>query len=256
MKSFYAFLKKEWLETLRSGKLTVLILLFILFGIMNPAIAKLTPWLLQAMSASLEESGFIVTDVQVDAMTSWTQFLKNIPMALMAFVLICSNLFSKEYQSGTLVLILTKGLARYKVVLAKAFLMCLLWSVCYWLCAGITYGYNAYFWDNGIASHLWLALICWWLFGMWVISLLVLFSVVCSSNTVALLGTAVVAGSAYVAGIFPKTATYTPAMLMDGASLLSGMAEPETYGKAILITIVSALVWMGLSIPVMNRKQI
>ena len=91
---------------------------------------------------------------------------------------------------------------------------------------------------------------------MWVISLLVLFSVVCSSNTVALLGTAVVAGSAYVAGIFPKTAAYTPAMLMDGASLLSGMAEPEMYGKAILITIVSALVWMGLSIPVMNRKQI
>ena len=115
MKSFYAFLKKEWLEILRSGKLTILLILFLLFGIMNPAIAKLTPWLLQAMSDSLEASGFLVTDVQVDAMTSWTQFLKNIPMALMAFVLLCSNLFSKEYQSGTLVLILTKGLARYKV---------------------------------------------------------------------------------------------------------------------------------------------
>ena len=96
MKSFYAFLKKEWLEILRSGKLTILLILFLLFGIMNPAIAKLTPWLLQAMSDSLEASGFLVTDVQVDAMTSWTQFLKNIPMALMAFVLICSNIFSKK----------------------------------------------------------------------------------------------------------------------------------------------------------------
>ena len=256
MKSFYAFLKKEWLEILRSGKLTILLILFLLFGIMNPAIAKLTPWLLQAMSDSLEASGFLVTDVQVDAMTSWTQFLKNIPMALMAFVLICSNIFTKEYQSGTLVLILTKGLARYKVVLAKFCLMFLLWSVCYWLCAGVTYGYNAYFWDNGIASHLWWVLVCWWLFGVWVLSLLVLFSVVCSSNSGALLGTAVVAGIAYVAGIFPKTAAYTPAMLMDGASLLSGAAEPETYEKAILITIVSGLVWLGLSIPVMNRKQI
>ena len=63
-------------------------------------------------------------------------------------------------------------------------------------------------------------------------------------------------GAAYVAGIFPKTAAYTPAMLMDGASLLSGAAEPETYGKAIFITIVSGLIWLGLSIPVMNRKQI
>ena len=49
---------------------------------MNPAIAKLTPWLMEQFATSLQESGLVVTEVIVNAMTSWTQFYKNIPMGL------------------------------------------------------------------------------------------------------------------------------------------------------------------------------
>ena len=45
MKSLIAFIKKEWMEQVRSGRLLILLILFTLFGIMNPAIAKLTPWM-------------------------------------------------------------------------------------------------------------------------------------------------------------------------------------------------------------------
>ena len=77
MKSLFAFMKKEFAEQLRSGRLMILGLLFVLFGIMNPAIAKLTPWLLETMADSLAESGMIITDVKVSAMDSWVQFYKN-----------------------------------------------------------------------------------------------------------------------------------------------------------------------------------
>ena len=43
MRAFLAFMKKEWMEQIRSSRLVVLTILFVLFGIMNPAIAKLTP---------------------------------------------------------------------------------------------------------------------------------------------------------------------------------------------------------------------
>ena len=98
MKSFMAFFKKEILESVRSGKLLILGLLFLLFGIMNPAIATLTPWMYDILSDSLAESGMIVTEVAVDALTSWTQFFKNIPMALIVFVLIYGGIFTKEYE--------------------------------------------------------------------------------------------------------------------------------------------------------------
>lgn len=43
MKSLLAFMKKEWMEQVRSGRLLILVIIFILLGIMNPAVAKLTP---------------------------------------------------------------------------------------------------------------------------------------------------------------------------------------------------------------------
>ena len=119
MKTLIAFIKKEMTEQIRSSRLMILGLLFLAFGIMNPAIAKLTPWMMEMLAESMEEAGLAVLEVKVDAMTSWTQFYKNVPMALIAFVLLQSSIFTKEYQSGTLILALTKGLERYKVVLAK-----------------------------------------------------------------------------------------------------------------------------------------
>ena len=80
MKSFIAFLKKEVFECIRSGELTFFCILFLIFGIMNPAIAKLTPWMLETLSDSLAEQGMMVTEVTVNALTSWTQFFKNIPI--------------------------------------------------------------------------------------------------------------------------------------------------------------------------------
>ena len=154
MRTLFAFIKKEWMEQVRSGKFLILLIVFGLFGIMNPAIAKLTPWLMEMFSDAVAESGMILGEVQVDAMTSWVQFFKNIPMGLIVFVLLQGGIFTKEYQSGTLILALTKGLKRRTVVLAKMIVLNVLWSLCYWLSFGITYIYTAYFWDNSIAKNL------------------------------------------------------------------------------------------------------
>jgi ABC-2 type transport system permease protein len=154
MRAFVAFLRKELLECLRSGKLLILGALFLGFGIMNPAVAKMTPWLLELMAEEMAESGMTVTAVTVDALTSWTQFYKNIPMALIAFVLLVGSSFTKEYDADTLILLLTKGLSRTKVLAAKTAVMVGLWSAGYWLCFGVTYLYNDYFWDNSVASAL------------------------------------------------------------------------------------------------------
>ena len=42
-----------------------------------------------------------------------------------------------------------------------------------WLCYAITYGYNAYFWDNSVAKNLMFSVLCWYLFGLFVIALII-----------------------------------------------------------------------------------
>ena len=256
MRSLFSFIKKELTEQFRSGRLMILGLLFVLFGIMNPAIAKLTPWLLETMADSLAESGMIVTDVKVSAMDSWVQFYKNIPMGLIAFVLLESSIFTKEYTTGTLVLSLTKGLERYKVVFSKTVVLTVLWSICYWMCFGITYGYNTYFWDNSIAQNLVFSVVCWWLFGMMVVALIVLFSTVAKSNTGVLLGIGGVVLASYLVGLLPKCSKYLPTFLTGGHSLIYGLAETKTYMPSLMITIAIGVISFAISIPIFNKKQL
>ena len=240
----------------RSGKIMILAILFVLFGIMNPAIAKLTPWIFELLADSLAESGMTVTSVSVSAMDSWVQFFKNIPIALIAFVLLQSSIFTKEYGSGTLLLSLTKGLKRCKVVVSKTLVLMLLWTIGYWLCFGITYAYNAYFWDNSVAKNLIFSVICWWLFGMFVISLLVLFSTISNANIGVLLGVGGVVLVSYVIGLLPKANQYLPTLLTDGNSLIYGLVETKTYITAIVITVLASFICFIVSVPVFNKKQL
>lgn len=256
MKTWNALMKKEWMEQVRTGKLMILGAIFVLFGIMNPAIAKLTPWLLKTMADSLAESGMIITDISVSALDSWVQFFKNMPIALIIFVLVEGGIFTREYQSGTLVLTLTKGLDRKMVVLTKAVILFLLWSVGYWLCFGITYGYNKYFWDNAVANHLLFSVTGWWLFGAWVIALMVLFSSAATANTGVFLGAGGIALAAYLMTIFPRLKTYSPAMLTEANALIYGKEEPTEYMTAIAVAAMTGILCLAGSLILIKKKKL
>ncbi len=256
MKSFLAFFKKEFLDSIRSHKALILIILFTAFGIMNPAIAKLTPWLLEIMAEELADSGMNITVIEVDAFTSWQQFYKNIPMALIAFVFIYSNIFTKEYESGTLILMLTKGLKRYKVVLSKLLLMLIMWTLGYYLCFGVTYIYTAYYWDNSIVNNLLFTSFNWYLFGVFVISLVVLFSVIFKNISGVLLNTSFIVIIIYIISLIPRLTNYMPTSLMNTGSLMIGIESYDIYIKTIIITLVLSLVSNVLSIIYFNKKEI
>lgn len=250
-----AFLKKEWMELVRTGRLLLLLLVFILFGIMNPAIARLTPWMMEILAGQLAESGLSLTAVTVDAMTSWTQFYKNIPMALFLFVLLFSGIFTAEYQKGTLIPVVTKGFSRRRIAAAKMLFLLGAWTALYFLCYGITYGYNAYFWDNSIAEYPLLGAACCWLFGVWVLAWMLLFSTIAESSTQVLLGTGAVVLAVYVISLFPEPGKVLPMKLMDGMSLLSGNAVPGDYYAGIGTACVTAAVCLLLAFPCFDRKN-
>jgi ABC-2 type transport system permease protein len=256
MRSLIAFIKKECTQQLRTYKVLILGLIFIFLGFMNPAVAKLTPLLLEAMGDALAESGMIITSAEVTALDSWVQFYKNLPMGLIAFVLLEAGIFTKEYKSGTLILSLTKGLKRYKVVVAKTLVLTLLWTLCYWLHFGITYACNAILWDNSIAQHLLFSAVCWWIFGIMVIALLVLFSIITRSYGLVLLGTGGVVFANYIISIIPKLGKYLPAFLANGSALIYGKIEKEEFLPSLLIAIAVSCVCFVISLPMFNKKQL
>ena len=256
MRSLLAFTKKECMEQFRTGRALVLGILFLMFGIMNPAVAKLTPWLFRMLADSMPQSGIVFNAVAVTAMDSWVQFFKNIPIGLFVFVLLESSIFTGEYRKGTLLLSLTKGLERCKVVVSKAFVLVVLWTACYGLCAGVTCAYTAYFWDNALVQNLMFSVVCWWLFGIWTVALTVFFSVISGSNTGVLAGTGGIILAAYLLGIFPRIGKYLPILLADGNSLIYGIAEAKAYTAPVIAAVGMSAACFALSIPVFNRKRL
>ncbi len=256
MKSLIAFIKKEATDQLRMGKMAVLGIVFFFFGIMNPAIAKLTPLLLEEFADSLAESGMVITQVKVSVMDSWMQFFKNAPMVLIIFVLLESSIFTKEYTSGTLVLSLTKGLERYKVVVSKALTLVILWTAGYWLYFAATYLFNLCFWDNSVAQSLGFSAFIWWIFGLWVIGLIVLFSTAFNSNIGVLLGVGGVTVISYVMGLLPKLSEYLPTHLTDGVSLIYGVTEIKAYTISLSVAMAMIVACFVVSIPIFNKKQL
>ena len=253
MRTMLAFLKKECTEQIRSWYFIVLLLVFVFLGIMSPAIAKLTPWLYEIMADALAENGMTVTSMQVDAMTSWMQFFKNIPIGIIVFVLIQSSIFTKEYSSGTLIPVLTKGLERYKVVISKTAVIVASWSIYYWMCFALTYAINEFFWGNDIVMLLWFSALCWWMLGLFVSLLIVLFSSFAKGSTTVLLGTGGVFIGIYLLSLIPKLNEYSPAKLMEASAQL---ADASGYIKAIVITAVMCIICVVISIPIFNKKQI
>ena len=256
MKQLIAFSKKEFLEVWRTGKFLILLLIFILFGIMNPAIAKLTPWMMEQFATSLEESGLIITEVTVDAMTSWTQFYKNIPMGLIAFLLIFSGILTTELQKGTLINMLTKGLSRNFVIIAKVIVMIVLWTLNYWSCFFITYIYNEYFWDNKIANHIYFSAFCIYLFGIWLITLLMLISTMVTTTSFVTVGTGVVFFIVYMLGLLPDIKIYLPTKLLDSSGLLASVGKVGDYTISIWVTIIVSIIQLVVAMRVFYKKKI
>lgn len=256
MRELRAFTRKEFLWSVRTGKLMFSLILFVLFGIMNPAIAKLTPWLMETLTESLADSGLSIVEITVNALTSWNQFCKNIPMAMVVFLLLFSGTLTGEYEKGTLTMILAKGLARWKVLLAKAMMMTAVWTAGYWLCFAVTWGYNRFFWNDDSTANVLAAGGCYYLLGLWLITLILLMSVVFRTSGSALSAAVCSFAAVYLLGMIPAVKEYLPGFLLGGQALLASAAELSDFVPVVLITLGMSIANLAGATALFARRQV
>lgn len=251
MKTLFCFMKKEWLEYSRSRKLLIIFGMAILFGIMNPAMGKLTPWLLENLNT--EGIEIIIDKSAINANMSWQQFYKNMPMFIVVFILVFCGNFTNEYQNKTLIPIITKGLDRWKVVIGKACSLCILWTGSFYLTYALTYFYTDYYWDNSIMTNLGLASVFYWIYGLLMIWLLVFFSCISNSTGNVLLGVGGVYFVCMLVGMFGKIKNYLPTYLCD-AGITKGGSISGSIG-AVIVSIGVIIFCIVFSVTIFNKKQ-
>ncbi len=254
MRNYYAFLKKEILEYAKTYKLLIMLIVFAVFGITNPLMAKLLPDIL----GSLMTDGITMTLPEATAFDAWTQFFKNATqMGLIVMVILFSPVLSSELNKGTLINMLTKGLSRTAVILSKYTGMVLIWTASIALCFGLTYGYTVYLFPAGEIVNLLFSVFCLWLFGVFLLGTLLLCSALTKSNYGCLLSTGAAVVGCLLVNIIPAAHRYNPISLVtDNLGLIKNSVEVSSLHGAILISCLLSLFFLVLSVLIFRKKQL
>ena len=244
------------MELYRTYRVFLLGAVALIFGIMSPLIAKLTPWLMGQLADSYREQGIIIGEVTVTAKDSWLQFDKNFFIVLIVGVLIFSGSYVNEYTKGTLIPLVTKGLTRTSVVLSKLLIQLLTWTVYYTVCFGITWGYTAYFWDNSVVkNYLWMAFF-FWLMGVFLLALQAFFSSFMNTSIQVLLGVGGIYVLLTLLGMIRSIGSVLPTYLMGSSALLSGEKLPGDYAAAAGMAGAVSAVLAVLAVVITRRRKL
>ncbi len=254
MKAYIAFVKKEILEQIRTSKLLILVVVFLAFGIISPLLAKLTPEIFKMIPME----GISITIPEPTALDSYGQFFKNVnQMGIVILILMFGNTLSNEISRGTLINMLTKGLSRSTVIAAKFTANAGLWTLAYAVSFFTMYGYTVYLFPNDSLQQVFVSVGCVWLFGVFLIALIILGTTITKGNYGGILFTLLVIASFFFVGIIPKVSRCLPLSLVtENMSLINGSLKISELYVPILITITATIASLWTSSYLFRTKQL
>lgn len=256
MKSYIAFTKKEFCENIRTYKCFIMLMVFLLIGIMNPVTAKILPKILNSMMSQME--GIKMTIAEPTALDSWMQFFKNVPqMGLIVLVVVFSGIMTNEFNKGTLINMLTKGLSRKIVILSKFTMATSVWTISYIICFITTYGYTMYLWGNEGINNLLISVVSIWVFGILLISTVILGGVIFRNIYGALLSTGGVVVMLTIINLIPKIEEYNPLKLTtENMQLITNKISNGDFITPIVVSILISILFIISSISIFNKSQV
>lgn len=255
MRAYIAFTKKEFTEFTRNYKLMVLALIFLLFGVMSPLAAKYTPEII----GTFMPVGMQITIAEPTALDAWAQFFKNVSqLGLIVLVILYSGMMSSEYTRATLIHLVTKGLKRRTVILAKFTSAVVMWTGAYVLCFGVSFGYTWYYWrEEAMMKGLPEAVGGLWLFGILMLAVTVLGSTMFRNSYGGLLFTGTVVVAQMLVNLIPKLQKWNPVELISKSNaLLLGEIKEIYYLKPAVVAVVVCVICLVGACVTFNRKRL
>lgn len=250
MNGFMAFFKKECIENMKNHRLFILFTLFLIFGITNAPIAKYTPDILAALAENIQIT------LKPSAINSWEQFFKNISgVGFSVVIILFGSCLSHEYTSGTIVLMVTKGLPRSIVVMVKFLVSVLIMSLCFWTCFILTYGYTIYIWPSSSLSNLLEAATLLWLEGILYLSILILGCVCFKQTFSSILFTGSIVALLSLMKHVECLLAVTPVRLSaENVSIILGTVTMSDLYVPIILTLFGIGVSLLLAVVIFDKK--
>ena len=246
-------LGKELREQWRTKRLLAVLIVFALFGLASPLLAKYTPDLIRAL-ASDQLAGAIPPPTTADAVD---QFLKNVGQTgVLAAILLAMGSVALDKERGIAALFLTKPASRAAYLLAKLAAIAVTLLVGTLAATAAGYAYTAWLFETLPAGgYLSMGLLLFVQLLSYA-SLTFLGSTLARSSLVAgAFGIAALAVIAVV-GALPGIGPYTPGGLSASGRELAMGLQPEQLGGPLLVNLAVIAAVFGVAWLAFRRQEL
>jgi ABC-2 type transport system permease protein len=247
MSGFGPLLAKELREQWRTRRLLVVVIVFAIFGIGSPLLAKYTPQLVGALAGE-EVARAIPAPTTADAIL---QFLKNLGQTgVLAAILLAMGSVASDKERGIAALLLTKPVSRSAYLLSKLLAIAITLLVAVGVAGIAAYGYTAWLFETLPAGGY--AAMC----GLLLLQLLVYAALTFLGSTLsrsALAAAGIGIGALVIVAIvsaLPVIGRYTPGGLLEPAQAFA-MGQPARDVLAPLavniglVGVIFGLAWLS-----------
>ncbi len=253
---YLALLRKELLELWRTRKALVVAVVFLLFGLTSPLLARFVSEIVRSVPGAESFAGLIPEPQAADAVA---QYIENITQfGLIMTLLLSMGLLARERERGTAAMILSKPAPRWAYVLSKFDALALVYLPALLLAGlGAAYYTNRLF-TPGLAVGAFLAgnVLLWlWLLAM---AAAVLLGSALGRTTLMAAGLGLLfCVILLVGGAFPQAAGVLPGGLVGWAAQL-GVPDPAPVNGwgALAGTVVVIVFCLLTAIGVVERQEV
>ena len=248
------FARKEVREIRRTWRIWVLPCIVLFIALSGPLLARYTPEIIGAVAGNQLGHLTLPTPTYHDAYAQWIKNLGQI--VIVALIVIYGGIVSAETNSGTATLVLTKPVSRSAFVIVKAIVQTTFLAALLAVGTLVTWGVTAIVFGDAPASDLWRSSLLWLALAVFLLTVMVFFSVVipaAAGASGAGLGVFLVLT---IAALWKPLAQYSPAGLSGQAANIAGNAHQTWMPWPLISGLVLAVVLVGVAALLFRRKEL
>jgi len=251
------FAAKELTESLRTKRLLVLVCVFISLAILSVLTARFIVEILAALMSADGGSTIVIEAPPPVWSDSYAQLYSSLTeMGIIALIMLHMGVILREKRTGTIDLMMAKGLTSGIFVLAKYAVAAVIMLLTLFVAVFVTFGYTLVLFEYaGRISDVLLGAVSFGVFLLMMLAITFLWSAVANSTAVsAVLGLC----SFFVImllGSIPVVERFSPSGLISYGVALSAGGDQERLVIYIVVAMAVAAVSLWLAVRVLKRRE-
>ncbi len=254
MTGYRVLLRKELLEQWRTMRLGIVVIVYLVFGILSPFLARYMPELITTLLPPDQVPLRLPTPTSADAID---QFIKNVGGTLtLAAILLAMSMVASEKERGTAAFLLTRPVGRSAFVTAKLTALGVTLGLALAASGSAAYAYTVWLFGP-LPAEDWAAMVLLlWLAQLSIASVTLLASTLVRSVVAAgAIGLAAYAVLAMVSAL-PAIGPLTPAGLENAAGDVARGLLPPTIAVAVAVGVAVIAACGVLACLVLRRQEL